>query len=121
METPGDKRFRILSCIDGSEESYRGLHYAARLGGGVDADIGPTAKRGLRLVTKCARFVLAHQQDCGGAVGQRRSIACGNRAFAIECRAQFCQTLSSDTSLGVFIRVTHQGIATTLPSALRGR
>ena len=39
METPGDKRFRILSCIDGSEESYRGLHYAARLGGGVDADI----------------------------------------------------------------------------------
>jgi nucleotide-binding universal stress UspA family protein len=39
MEVSGDKRFRILSCIDGSEESYRGLHYAARLGSGVDADI----------------------------------------------------------------------------------
>ena len=39
MDAPGNKRFRILSCIDGSEESYRGLHYAARLGGGVDADI----------------------------------------------------------------------------------
>ena len=35
----GKKRFRILVCIDGSEESYRGLRYAARLGGGVDADI----------------------------------------------------------------------------------
>ena len=33
------KRFRILVCIDGSEESYRGLRYAARLGSGVDADI----------------------------------------------------------------------------------
>jgi nucleotide-binding universal stress UspA family protein len=39
MEVLGDKRFRILSCIDGSDESYRGLHYAARLGSGVDADI----------------------------------------------------------------------------------
>lgn len=36
---PEEKRFRILVCIDGSEESYRGLRYAARLGGGVDADI----------------------------------------------------------------------------------
>lgn len=36
---PVEKRFRILVCIDGSEESYRGLRYAARLGGGVDADI----------------------------------------------------------------------------------
>ena len=36
---PQEKRFRILVCIDGSEESYRGLRYAARLGGGVDADI----------------------------------------------------------------------------------
>lgn len=34
-----DERFRILVCIDGSEESYRGLRYAAKLGGGVDADI----------------------------------------------------------------------------------
>jgi nucleotide-binding universal stress UspA family protein len=32
-------RFRILVCIDGSDESYRGLRYAAKLGGGVDADI----------------------------------------------------------------------------------
>jgi len=34
-----DDRFRILVCIDGSDESYRGLRYAAKLGGGVDADI----------------------------------------------------------------------------------
>ena len=32
-------RFRILVCIDGSDESYRGLSYAAKLGGGMDADI----------------------------------------------------------------------------------
>ena len=32
-------RFRILVCIDGSDESYRGLRYAAKLGSGVDADI----------------------------------------------------------------------------------
>lgn len=32
-------RFRILVCIDGSEESYQSLRYAAKLGGGVDADI----------------------------------------------------------------------------------
>ena len=38
-QAPEKKRFRILVCIDGSEESYRGLRYAARLGGGVDADI----------------------------------------------------------------------------------
>ncbi|MCW8834812.1 MAG: universal stress protein [Rhodospirillales bacterium] len=34
-----EDRFRILVCIDGSDESYRGLRYAAKLGGGVDADI----------------------------------------------------------------------------------
>lgn len=34
-----DDRFRILVCIDGSDESYRGLRYATKLGGGVDADI----------------------------------------------------------------------------------
>ena len=39
VAAPEGKRFRILVCIDGSEESYRGLRYAARLGGGVDADI----------------------------------------------------------------------------------
>ena len=38
-QAPEEKRFRILVCIDGSEESYRGLRYAARLGGGIDADI----------------------------------------------------------------------------------
>lgn len=32
-------RFRILVCVDGSDESYRGLGYAARLGAGKDADI----------------------------------------------------------------------------------
>ncbi len=36
---PSRDRFRILVCIDGSDESYRGLRYAAKLGGGVDADI----------------------------------------------------------------------------------
>ena len=39
MERADESRFRILVCIDGSDESYRGLRYAARLGGGVDADI----------------------------------------------------------------------------------
>jgi nucleotide-binding universal stress UspA family protein len=32
-------RFRILVCIDGSEESYQSLRYAAKMGSGVDADI----------------------------------------------------------------------------------
>ena len=32
-------RYRILVCVDGSEESYRGLRYAARLGAGPDSDI----------------------------------------------------------------------------------
>lgn len=34
-----DNRFKVLVCIDGSEESYRGLRYAVRLGSGVAADI----------------------------------------------------------------------------------
>lgn len=34
-----EKRFRILACIDGSDEGYRCLRYAARLGTGNDADI----------------------------------------------------------------------------------
>jgi nucleotide-binding universal stress UspA family protein len=34
-----NKRFRILVCIDGSDESYRGLRYAAKLSRGLDADI----------------------------------------------------------------------------------
>lgn len=34
-----DDRFRILVCIDGSDEGYRGLRYAAKLGRGIDADI----------------------------------------------------------------------------------
>ncbi len=33
------KRYRFLVCLDGSEESFRGLRYAARLGKGVDVDI----------------------------------------------------------------------------------
>ena len=33
------EHFRILVCIDGSDECYQSLRYAARLGGGVDADI----------------------------------------------------------------------------------
>ena len=36
---PLDKVFRILVCIDGSEESYRGLRYAVRLARGFDTDI----------------------------------------------------------------------------------
>jgi len=39
VDTTAEKRFRILVCIDGSDESYRGLRYAAKLGNGVDADI----------------------------------------------------------------------------------
>ncbi|MEK7820502.1 MAG: universal stress protein [Pseudomonadota bacterium] len=34
-----DKRFRILVCIDGTEESHRALRYAARIGRGNDADL----------------------------------------------------------------------------------
>ena len=37
--TARKKHFRILVCIDGSDECYQSLRYAARLGGGVDADI----------------------------------------------------------------------------------
>lgn len=33
------RRFSILLCIDGSEESFRGLRYAVRIGKGNDADI----------------------------------------------------------------------------------
>jgi len=33
------QHFRILVCIDGSDECYQSLKYAARLGGGVDADL----------------------------------------------------------------------------------
>ncbi|MFC1664130.1 universal stress protein [Pseudomonadota bacterium] len=39
IEQTNNKRFRILVCIDGSDESYQGLRYAAKMGGGVDADI----------------------------------------------------------------------------------
>ena len=34
-----DEIFRILICIDGSEESYRGLRYAVRLSKGYNTDI----------------------------------------------------------------------------------
>ena len=33
------KRFRVLACIDGSDDSYRGLEYAAAVGAAPDADI----------------------------------------------------------------------------------
>ncbi|HEC14630.1 MAG TPA: universal stress protein, partial [Rhodospirillales bacterium] len=33
------KRFRILVCIDGSDEGYHCLRYAAKIGGSMDSDI----------------------------------------------------------------------------------
>ena len=39
MNETNEQRFRILVCIDGSDESYRGLRYAALLGEGADADM----------------------------------------------------------------------------------
>lgn len=33
------KRFRVLVCVDGSDESYRGLRYAADVGHPEDADV----------------------------------------------------------------------------------
>jgi len=38
-EIDAPKRFQILLCIDGSEESKRGLRYAVKIGQGSDADI----------------------------------------------------------------------------------
>ena len=38
-EADPKKRFNILLCIDGSEESKRGLKYAVKIGSGNDADI----------------------------------------------------------------------------------
>ncbi|MDE0539071.1 MAG: universal stress protein [Rhodospirillales bacterium] len=32
-------RFRVLACVDGSDESYRGLRYAADVGHAEDADV----------------------------------------------------------------------------------
>ena len=39
MNKNNEERFRILVCIDGSDESYRGLRYAAMLGDSIDADL----------------------------------------------------------------------------------
>ena len=39
MSEENQERVRILVCIDGSEESYRGLRYAAMLGDRIDADM----------------------------------------------------------------------------------
>jgi len=36
---PGPRAFRLLICVDGSQEALRGMRYGAKLGGGVDADI----------------------------------------------------------------------------------
>lgn len=38
-EKPHHGRFRILVCIDGSDESYRGLRYAAKIAHNHDVDI----------------------------------------------------------------------------------
>ncbi|MCW8915382.1 MAG: universal stress protein [Magnetovibrio sp.] len=38
-EKPHQSRFRILVCIDGSDESYRGVRYAAKMAKGEDVDI----------------------------------------------------------------------------------
>ena len=38
-EQIANSRFRILVCLDGSDECYQSLRYAAKMGGGVDADI----------------------------------------------------------------------------------
>jgi len=38
-EKPHHERFRILVCIDGSDESYRGLRYAAKIAKGEAVDI----------------------------------------------------------------------------------
>lgn len=38
-ENENKKRFKILVCIDRTEDSYRGLRYAVRIGSGLDADI----------------------------------------------------------------------------------
>ncbi|MBF0246540.1 MAG: universal stress protein [Alphaproteobacteria bacterium] len=38
-EKPSNERFRIMVCIDGSEESYRGLKYAAKIGQAQETDI----------------------------------------------------------------------------------
>lgn len=38
-DSPPEKRFKVLAVIDRSEESYRGLRYAVRIGSGIDADI----------------------------------------------------------------------------------
>lgn len=34
-----ENRFRTLVCVDGSDDSYRGLEYAAAISGGADSDI----------------------------------------------------------------------------------
>jgi len=39
LEEENNKIFKVLVCIDGSDESYRGLRYAVRLGLGVDTDL----------------------------------------------------------------------------------
>jgi hypothetical protein len=52
MTEPRKDCFRILVCVDGSDESYRGVRYAARLGVSLDADIAllyvRAVDRGLR-------------------------------------------------------------------------
>ena len=62
-------RFRMLVCIDGSEESYQSLRYAAKMGNGVDADIVLLYVRlvdqGLRTGGLQARLVRENMLDWG--------------------------------------------------------
>ncbi|MBF0563645.1 MAG: universal stress protein [Nitrospirae bacterium] len=39
MATEKKAGFKVLICIDGSRDSLRGMHYGARLGSGIDAEI----------------------------------------------------------------------------------
>lgn len=39
MTETDDHLFRILVCVDGTDESYRALRYAVRIGSGTDADL----------------------------------------------------------------------------------
>ncbi len=39
LEEENNNVFKVLVCIDGSDESYRGLRYAVRLGLGYDTDL----------------------------------------------------------------------------------
>jgi len=58
--TQKSERFRLLICVDGSQEALRGMRYGAKLGGGVDADIT------IMYVRSPETPVVAHEET-GGA------------------------------------------------------